>query len=175
MRSKRDMKIYNKTKHYLEKIKDNDIDNKLRTIDSVLDITDKESRLDYLYDLICDYLDNEFKNKNICDFNCGICKKRQEMIREGIKKDIYVNGCCYSYLNNKKCTYLSDDGKCQIKNIGCKLFTCDFLHKQGYNYKLNDIYLAKYFFNFWQKYYIENETRKPKEEIIKGIMKRGRV
>ena len=101
MRSKRDIKIYNRTKKYLEKKKDSNIDSKMKLIDSVLDIEDKDKRLDYLYDLICDYLDNEFKEKNICGFNCGICKKRKAMIQEGIKKDKYINGCCYSYIDGK--------------------------------------------------------------------------
>ena len=173
MKTKRNLKIYNKTKKYLEKINDLLIESKMKTIDSVLDIEDKNKRLDYLYDLVCDYLDKEFKDKNICGFNCGICKKRKAMIDKNIKKDTYVNGCCHSYLHNNDCVYLSDNKTCKTKNIGCKLFTCDYLKKQGYNYNLDDIYLTKYFFNIWQKYYIENATRKSKEEVIKGIKKRG--
>ena len=172
-RSKKDEKIYLKTKSYLEKNNDKEIESKMKIIDSILDIENKEERLSYLYDLICDYLDKEFSVNNICDFNCGICKRRQAMIDAGIKKNTYQNGCCYSYMKERDCKYLSSDGKCQIKNIGCKLFTCHYLKKQGYKYKLNDIYLAKYFFNLRQKLYIENTIRVPKEEIIKGILERG--
>ena len=174
MRSKRDIKIYNKTKKYLEKKHDSDIESKMKIIDNVLDIEDSESRLNYLYDLLCDYLDKEFKNKNICDFNCGICKKRKAMIDTGIKKDTYLNGCCYSYVHRENCVYL-DNGICKTKNLGCKLFTCNYLKKMGYKYSLNNIYLSKYFFNFRQKYFIENSIKKSREEVIKGIMKRGRI
>lgn len=174
MRSKRDLKIYNKTKKYLEKKNDLDIESKMKIIDSILDIEDSNKRLDYLYDLICDYLDNEFRSKNICEFNCGICKKRQAMINEGIKKDTYLNGCCYSYVHEKNCIYL-ENGMCKTKNLGCKLFTCDYLKREGYKYKLKDIYLSKYFFNFRQKLFIENAIKKSKEEVIKGIKKRGRI
>lgn len=174
MRSKRDVKIYNKTKHYLEKKNDPLIDSKMKIIDSILDIEDKNKRLDYLYDLICDYLDKEFRDKNICGFNCGICKKRQAMINEGIKKDTYLNGCCYSYIHKKNCIYL-ENGMCKTKNLGCKLFTCDYLKMQGYKYRLKDIYLARYFFNFRQKSFIENSIKISKEEVIKGIKKRGRI
>ena len=168
----KDEKIYNKTKIYLEKKNDNDIDNKLKVISKGLEIKNKKERLNYVYDLICDYLDNEFKEKNICDFKCDICVRRQDMIDRGIKKDTYKNGCCYSYIKSKDCIYL-ENGKCKTKNIGCKLFTCHYLRKKGYKYKLNDIYLAKYFFNLRQKLYIENAIKLSKEEVIKGILERG--
>ena len=121
-----DEKIYTKTKKFLEKKNDPKIEDKLKVIKKVLSIEDKEKRLDYLYDLICDYLDNEFKDKNICNFKCDICARRQDMIDRGIKKDTYKNGCCYSYIKKKDCIYLSK-GKCKTKNIGCKLFTCHYL------------------------------------------------
>ena len=168
-----DEKIYTKTKKFLENNNDPKIEEKLKVIEKVLDIKDKEKRLDYLYDLICDYLDNEFKDKNICNFKCDICARRQDMIDRGIKKDTYKNGCCYSYLKKKDCIYLNKNGTCKTKNIGCKLFTCHYLKKKGYKYKLNDIYLAKYFFNFRQKLYIENAIKLPKSEVIKEILERG--
>lgn len=173
MHSKNDQRIYNKTKKFLEKRNIPNKEEKLKIIDSVLAIQDKEKRFSYLYDLIFDYLDNEFIARNICDFNCGICKRRQYMIDKGIIKENYLNGCCYSYKENKTCKYLGKDGKCQIKNIACKLFTCYYLRKKGYIYRINDIYLARYFFNIRQKFYIQYTHFVPKEEIIKGIMKRG--
>ena len=167
-----DEKIYNKTKIFLEKKNDPNIEDKLKAVEKVLDIKDKEKRLKYLYDLICDYLDKEFRNKNICGFKCDICVRRQDMIDRGIKKDTYKNGCCYSYMKHKDCIYL-ENGKCKTENIGCKLFTCHYLKKKGYKYKLNDIYLAKYFFNLRQKLYIENAIKMSREEVIKGILERG--
>ena len=171
---KKNKRVYEKTKKYLEKKHDKDIDSKLKEFESILEIKDKTERVERIYDLICDYLDKEFRDKNICGFNCGICKKRQEMINEGIKKDTYLNGCCYSYVHNKNCIYL-ENGMCKTKNLGCKLFTCDYLKMQGYKYKLKDIYLARYFFNFRQKSFIENSIKISKEEVIEGIKKRGRI
>ena len=172
-RNKKDERIYNKTKAFLEKKNDSNIEEKMKVIDKVLDIEDKEERLSYLYDLICDYLDNEFVQKGICEFSCDICARRRNMIEKGIKKDTYKNGCCYSYMKKRDCPNLNKDGSCKIKNIGCKLFTCSYLRKKGYRYKLNDLYLARYFFNFRQKFYIEGTFFVPKEEIMKGILERG--
>lgn len=173
VRTRKDKRIYAKTKKYLEKKNDIDIDSKLKVIDKVLDISDKSERLSYLYDLICDYLDNEFRTKNICDFNCGLCKRRRDLMERNIKKETYLNGCCYSYRKGRLCEYLDSEKGCQIKNIGCKLFTCFYLRKEGYRYHLKDIYLSRYFFNGRQKFYIENTFFVPKEIIMQGIIERG--
>ena len=128
--ARKDQKIYDKTKSYLEKIHDCDIANKMKIIESVLKIEDKEMRYSKLYDLICDYLDNEFHSKNICGFCCGICKRRKDMIDKNIKKDTYENGCCYGYKQGGICEYLIPGVGCSIKNIACKTFTCFYLRKQ---------------------------------------------
>lgn len=165
--------IYDKTRKYLEKKHDDEIADKMKVIDNVLSISSKEERYSYLYDLICDYLDNEFRSINICGFNCGICKKRQNMINRDIKKETYDNGCCYGYKSGKNCEYLIPGVGCSIKNIACKLYTCFYLRKRGYRYKLKDIYLARYFFNHRQRFYIENTYFVDKDIVMKGILKRG--
>lgn len=171
--SNKDKKIYLKTKKYLERINDQEVSKKMKVIDKILAISDKEERYNYLYDLICDYLDNEFKEKNICGFNCGICKRRKDMMERNIKKETYKDGCCYGYKKGEVCEYLIPGKGCSIKNIACKTFTCFYLRKQGYHFKLNDIYLARYFFNYRQKYYMENTYFVDKDVIMNGIMKRG--
>lgn len=173
MRSKKDQRIYDKTKAYLEKIEDDDIDTKMKMIDQVLAIQDGEERYSYLYDLICDYLDYEFRSKNICGFHCGICKRRQDMMDRKIKKETYSDGCCYGYQMSRACEYLIPGKGCSIKNIACKTFTCFYLRKKGYRYKLDHIYLAKYFFNRRQKWYMENTYFVDKPVVMSGIMKRG--
>ena len=173
IKSQKDKFIYRRTKHYLEKINAEDIDSKLNVVAAILEFNDKIERYSYLYDLICDYLDNEFTEKNICDFNCGVCKRRKAMIKQKISKKTYQNGCCYSYLQNSNCQYLDSEKGCQIKNIACKLFTCDHLKKQGYRYRIDDIYFARYFFNIRQKFYIKNTFFVPKDVVLKGILERG--
>lgn len=172
-RKKKDSQIYYKTKKYLEKKKDSEINQKLELISKILEIEDLEERYRYLYDLICDYLDCEFQKKNICGFDCGLCKKRRDMIDKNIVKDTYLNGCCHGYKEGRDCQYLESGKGCRIKNIACKTYTCFYLRRRGYRYRLKDIYLARYFFNHRQKFYIENTYFVDKPVIIAGIMKRG--
>lgn len=171
--TRKDKKIYDKTKKYLKKIRDSKIDKKMKIIEDILEIKDKEKRYSYLYDLICDYLDNEFRSKNICGFDCGLCNRRRDMIEKNIKKDTYENGCCHGYKENKDCKYLEPGKGCKIKNIACKTYTCFYLRKRGYRYQLKNIYFARYFFNCRQKFYMENTFFVDKPVVMKGIMKRG--
>ena len=171
MRSKKDQKIYDKTKRYLEKKGDKDISKKMKVIDSVLEHKDKKERYSYLYDLICDYLDQEFRSKNICGFSNNLCRRRCDMMERNIKKDTYLNGCCHSYSEGKDCEHLTSNG-CGIKNIACKTYTCFYLRKRGYRYTLDNIYLSRYFFNRRQKFYIENTHFVDKSVIMKGILER---
>jgi len=171
-RNKKDQSIYDKTKKYLEKIKETDIEEKMKMIDQILDKKEGEERYSYLYDILCDYLDAEFRQKNICGFHNNICKRRCHMIKENKKKDTYDNGCCYSYLHQRNCENLNVPYGCKIKNLGCKTFTCSYLKKQGIRYSLNQLYLSRYFFNRRQKFYIENTFFVDKPVIMEGIMKR---
>ncbi len=171
-RTKKDEKIYQKTKRYLEKKQVDHIQEKMKIIERILEKEDIEERYSYLYDLICDYLDREFREKNICGFDCGICKRRKDMIERKVLKDTYENGCCHGYLKGKTCQYLEPGKGCKIKNIGCKTFTCFYLRKQGYRYHVKDIYFARYFFNPRQLFYMENTFFVDKPIILEGIMKR---
>ena len=128
-----DKKILNKS---LNKIKnDKSIDDsekkqRIKTVKNILKEKDIRKRYSKLYDMICDYLDNEFICKNVCGFKDGICSRRQHMIDKGVKKESYINGCCYGYKEKKVCDYLQN-GRCSIKNIACKTFTCPFLKLRG--------------------------------------------
>lgn len=174
MYNKKDKKIYEKTSKYLKKINANDINNKLEQIDKILQIKDIKERYSYLYDLLCDYLDNEFKEKNICGFSNNICKRCLDLKNRNIQKDSYFNGCCHRFLDGSNCKQLDlNTGRCKVRNLSCKLFTCNYLKKKGYKFSLKDIYLSRYFFNLRQRYYLDSAFFLSKEELLKEILKRG--
>lgn len=152
-------------------INDKEKANRIKVVEKILEEKDIKKRYSRLYDMICDYLDNDFINNNVCGFNNGICSKRQYMIDKGIKKDSYENGCCHGYKERKTCEHLKN-GRCSIKNIACKIFTCPYLRLRGIRYSINKIYFARYFFNVRQKFYMENTFFVDKDIILEGILER---
>ncbi len=128
-------------------------------------------RYNYIYDTVCDYLDNFFYGKNLCDFKDNKCGEK--------KGTTSVMGCCrhykykllgplYSKLVN--CEHLTKEYKCGAKCISCKLYTCDYLRKKGIVFKIKDILLLDVFFRPLQKYYIKYMVYTPKEKVIKRLM-----
>ena len=79
---------------------------RIKVVENILKEKNIEKRYSKLYDMICDYLDNEFINKNVCGFQNDLCSKRRYMIEKGIKKDSYINGCCHSYKHSNDCEHL---------------------------------------------------------------------
>lgn len=139
---------------------------------NAIQFTEKEQKYNYLYDKICEYLDNEFITKSICCFKNDKCK---------VKANTNVTmGCCYHNGNKyfgilygsklRLCEYLVDK-RCSAQCITCKLFTCDELRKTGIKYTTNNIPLIKYFFNPIQKFIIISSHFTPKEKILKRIIK----
>ena len=90
---------------------------------------DKREMYNYIYDKVCDNLDKEFIEKNLCEFIDDICGEK--------RNTSCMVGCCRHYKNkilgplpfNKfiVCEYLKDK-RCSAKCLSCKLFTCDYLN-----------------------------------------------
>ena len=129
-------------------------------------------RYNYIYDTVCNYLDNYFYGKNLCDFKDNKC---------GEKRNTSSNtGCCHHFKHKLlgpfsklvSCEYLNKENyKCNAKCISCKLFTCDYLESKGIKFKIKDIFLLDTFFNPIQKFFIKYMVFTPKEKIIKRLMK----
>lgn len=171
-RNIKDKIIYKRIKKYLEKSNDKNIDDKLEFVLKAISIKNIKERYEYLFDVICDYLDsNELCGIGICHFDNGVCIRRQEMKENKVLVDTYENGCCHSF-KKSDCEYLIPGKGCSIRNIACKIFVCPYLRRKGYKYHVNKVYIARYFFNFMQKVYMEYEYFVPKEVVIKGLMKR---
>lgn len=125
----------------------------------------------YIYDKVCDDLDQQFIEKNLCDFKNDKCGEKRNTSS--------VIGCCRHYKNsflgpiNLKshfipCEYLKEN-RCVAKCIGCKLFTCDYLQKKGVYFKIKDIFLLDVFFNPIQKYIIKYNVFTSKDIILKRL------
>ena len=144
---------------------------RIKKIEEVVSEKNLKKRYSKLYDMICDYLDKEFQDKNICGFKDNLCSRRRDMIEKGIIKDTYINGCCHGYKENADCEHLGKKG-CTIKNIACKMFVCPYLRKKGVHYSFKDIYFVKYFFNTRQKFYMKHTFFVDKSVVLEGILER---
>ena len=131
-------------------------------------IDDTIKKYEFIYDYVCDYLDNDFKNKNICDFKDNKCISRRNFGKNRSNNPL-IYGCCYT--KKKVCQYLVNY-ICTIKCISCKLFTCRYLSKRNIKYRINDILLLKLFFNTRQKQIISDSLFTDKEEIINLLIKK---
>mgnify|MGYP003371035119 CR=1 FL=1 len=138
----------------------------------VIALDNKTDKLNYLYDTVCNFLDNEFSSKNLCGFTNNKCYEK-------INSSSNV-GCCRHYKHKLlgpllphnpliTCEYLQNY-KCSAKCISCKLFTCDFLRKQGIRFDINKIFLLRHFCNSIQKYIIKTSVFTPKDKIIKKLL-----
>ena len=67
------------------------------------------------------------------------------------------------------CEYLVNR-RCSAKCITCKLFTCDYLEKNGIKFRMNDILLIKCFFNPIQMLIMKCSPFTLKEKILKRLL-----
>ena len=119
----------------------------------------KKQRLEFVYDQTCKLLDQYCQKENPCQF-CASCCIAQDFYCDKIKK----NGCCGN------CSYLKEK-TCSIQSLGCKLFFCRHLRKQGKMKTLNDISISKYFFSWKQKRLAPYLLFKTKEESLEILAK----
>lgn len=135
-------------------------------------INNKDEKMEYIYMAACKYLDNEFRNNNVCEFCDDVCLAKR---RIGQK-----NGCCYQFsdkflglpmLNNfKPCKY-NENKACEADCLGCKLYCCDFVVKKGYKYTVFNVPLINYYFNLIQKVIIKLKVYTHKDEVLKLLKK----
>lgn len=124
----------------------NDIHNQ-KNIDLVLAINgilikNKIDRYNFLYDEVCNFLDENSKKYNYRDFKNDICIGKRN--RVGVR----TMGCCH-HLDKRGlfgkliiCEHLVNN-LCNTKCISCKLFMCDELKIK---YRIRDFILLDYFF-----------------------------
>lgn len=159
-RIKKICKWYNKGLEIKEK-KKRDI-NCLKDIETAINIKNRRKQIEFIYDKVCDYLDFNFIKNNQCLFIHNQCVSDRG---KKYKKDC---GCCRSK-NGMLCTYLKD-GRCTIRNMGCKFFVCPTLKKLGITYKTTDFPLLKYFCSFRQRTVLRYTIFVPKEKVIERVL-----
>jgi hypothetical protein len=141
-------------------------------------ILDNSKRIDFIYDTICDFLDNDFKKNNYCDFQKDKCIACRLGVTEHER-----NGCCYSFevagffsmsmiKNEGPCRYLTDQG-CSTRNISCKLVTCRYLQENGVMYSPYKFLLIRCFLSIKQIDVITYNFFTTKEEILNKLKKKS--
>ena len=102
---------------------------RVRDIETALNIKSRKRRIEYIYDRGCDIVDrfNE-ENGAVCRFSGGRC--------EDPKHQRYPNGCCCH-------CYLQTSHGCPTKNLSCKFFFCDHMAKKYRYLSVGDVDLFR--------------------------------
>lgn len=127
----------------------------------ILEEKDIEKQYNMIIDYLSNYLINNIKIYEMCDFKDNKCIANR--LNKSVAK---INGCCYIFrkglcpnldLKNKKCT---------IDCISCKLLICSYLEKKYGKIKLEKIFPLKKVFNRRQIEIVKRSFFKDKKEII---------
>ena len=132
-------------------------------IEKALNIKDKYYKYSYIYDAVCDYLDDLFIEKNMCEFANDKCYSNR------CKKFEKTCGCC-SNNNGVECKYFDKD-HCTIRCSGCKFYICPNLRKKKGPILMKDIWIAYYLLSPRERLVLRYTVFTPKEEIIKKMIK----
>lgn len=131
----------------------------LKSIEKAFNIKDKDKRLKFVFEEICNYIDTFYVNRNFCEFKNGKCVCQREK-----RAKTFTNGCCGT------CEYLGIDG-CTIKSLACKIFFCHYIKKKKKVFKLRDIKIAKYYFTPTQYIIANYNFFKTEEENLELLRK----
>ena len=120
---------------------------------NALNIKNRKKRITYIYDSTCEYIDNYYKNKNICGFkNCQCYIQRNTNLKDG---------CC------RNCLYKSDIG-CTTTNLACKLFNCSEVYKRRKVIKYNDLKTLK-ILSLRQRFIVKSDYFSTREDVLKDL------
>jgi hypothetical protein len=145
---------------------DNEVKKELKDLAQIITAInkkDKRERYEYIYDKVCENIEQQMTENNYCDFidNRCIANRTQKTVR-------HINGCCYK--RGEGLCKLLDNGKCKIKNISCSLFMCSYMKKKGIEFSCDKLLLTKYFFNRKERKILKNSFFKSKDEIIDRLL-----
>ena len=143
-----------------------------------LSIKDQKSKYEFIYDITCKYLDDQFIQNNYCDFKNNQCFANRN--NSTAHCDM---GCCYSFeyasffeptfiKNTHLCKYLKNK-TCSTYCIACKLFTCKALRKKNIHFEINKYLLLNCFFDSKQHLILKHNFFKTKEEILVKLLEKN--
>ena len=149
----------------------------INCITAILMKTDSK-KYEFIYDTVCDYLDSQFHNCNLCDF------KNDQCVANRAKRTAHeFMGCCYSFnyaklldfrllKDVKLCQYMQNR-TCATKNITCKLFTCKYLKEKNIKFDTHKLLLLDCFFNKKQHDIIQSNFFRTREEILQKLQEKN--
>ena len=153
--------LYYKDSFCLNKISNiSDYDKlELNCVIEAFNIKDRKSRISYVYDSACNYIDKKYVNENICEF------KNDRCLYQRYSNNKFNNGCCHD------CKYLvGDDNKyCGAKCLGCKVYFCPFIRRRKIVGHMNDIKVIKYYYSLFQKIIIKLDIFKERDVILDDL------
>lgn len=130
-------------------------DLELKKIIELLNIKNRYKRIYKIIDEVCNYIDNYYEGKNICQFKNNKCLCHRS------KKLDYINGCC------RKCFYQSNNG-CTTKNVACKMFNCFYVKDNIKVLTYKDINIIKVLTPF-QRFILKNDYFSTIEDVSKDV------
>lgn len=122
---------------------------------NALNIKNRKKRTTYIYDSACEYIDNYYKNENICGFKNCQCYIKQ------VKNNDLKYGCC------RKCMYVSDKG-CTTKNLACKLFNCSAVYCRRKTITYKDLKILKVL-SLRQRLVVKSDYFCLREDVLKDL------
>lgn len=148
-------------KLYDKEIKDNYEIRQISLLVEALNIKERKERLAFIYDKTCELLDSRFQGENICQFKNNKCVVNRI-------NNTNIDGCCRCRNNKRRCKFLINH-RCTNKNLACKFHVCSYLKSKGYSFRINDIYLIKYLYNWKQKMFCYYDFFISRDEVLKDI------
>ena len=131
-------------------------DNKeLNEIITALKIKKRKNRITYIYQTLCQKLDNYYQNKNMCEFIDGKC------LAQRLSKSDKINGCC-------RISKYQTNGLCPTKNLACKLFYCDAVYKKHKVITYKDLDLFKCFSPL-QRFMVKSDFFTSEKDVINDL------
>ncbi|MBO5375501.1 MAG: hypothetical protein J6A52_01460 [Bacilli bacterium] len=154
-------KLYSKDDKYPKEIEE------IINIINIINAPSKKEKYSLVYDYACEYLDNEFRGKNLCGFENDIC-----ICNRCKPKEKQVGSCCVKTSTGEVCKHFDDINKCcKIKCLGCKLYVCIPLYKSNIKFPVRKVSYLKYFLSFRQKCIVKSNVFVDKEYVLNKLVK----